>query len=52
MPIYEQSSSKKPVAAAIFSGALSGLLMSLLFWGVIQPIMDMSELPDVARRWR
>lgn len=47
MPIYEQSSSKKPVIAAIISGSLSGLLMSLLFWGVIQPIMDMSEVPDV-----
>jgi serine/threonine-protein kinase len=47
MPIYEQSSSKKPVIAAIISGSLSGLLMSLLFWGVIQPILDMSEVPDV-----
>ncbi len=47
MPIYEQTSGKKGVTAAIVAGALSGLATTVLFWAVIQPLLEMSEVPDV-----
>ncbi|HAD81022.1 MAG: hypothetical protein A2509_04515 [Candidatus Edwardsbacteria bacterium RIFOXYD12_FULL_50_11] len=47
MPIYEQTSNKKNVWVAILSGALSGLITTILFWAFIQPILEMSEVPDV-----
>ncbi len=47
MPIYEQTSNKKNVGVAILSGALSGLITTILFWAFIQPILEMSEVPDV-----
>ncbi len=47
MPIYEQTSNKKNVWVAILSGALSGLVTTILFWAFIQPILEMSEVPDV-----
>lgn len=47
MPIYEQTSNKKNVWVAILSGALSGLVTTVLFWAFIQPILEMSEVPDV-----
>jgi serine/threonine-protein kinase len=47
MPIYEQTSNKKNVWVSILSGALSGLITTVLFWAFIQPILEMSEVPDV-----
>jgi beta-lactam-binding protein with PASTA domain len=47
MPIYEQTSNKKGVWVSILSGAISGLVTTLLFWVFIQPALEMSEVPDV-----
>lgn len=47
MPIYEQTGNKKNVWVAILSGALSGLITTVLFWAFIQPVLEMSEVPDV-----
>lgn len=47
MPIYEQTSNKKNVWFSILSGALSGLITTILFWAFIQPVLEMSEVPDV-----
>jgi serine/threonine-protein kinase len=47
MPIYEQTSNKKNVWISILSGALSGLVTTILFWAFIQPVLEMSEVPDV-----
>lgn len=47
MPIYEQTSNKKNLWVSILSGALSGLITTVLFWAFIQPILEMSEVPDV-----
>lgn len=47
MPIYEQTSNKKNVWVSILSGALSGLITTILFWAFIQPVLEMSEVPDV-----
>jgi eukaryotic-like serine/threonine-protein kinase len=47
MPIYEQTSNRKGLVSAIVAGAISGIVMSVLFWAVIQPLLEMSEVPDV-----
>lgn len=47
MPIYEDASNKKLLMTSIVSGAVSGLVMTILFWAVVQPLLEMSEVPDV-----
>jgi beta-lactam-binding protein with PASTA domain len=48
MPIYEDTGGKgKSLLGAIVAGALSGLVFSILFWAIIQPLLEMSEVPDV-----
>lgn len=47
MPIYEQTNNRKGLMAAIVAGAISGLVTTILFWAVIQPLLEMSEVPDV-----
>lgn len=49
MPIYEETGGKgKGMAWAIVSGGVSGLVFSVLFWAFIQPMLEMSEVPDVS----
>jgi eukaryotic-like serine/threonine-protein kinase len=47
MPIYEQTNNRKGLMAAIVAGAISGLVTTVLFWAVVQPLLEMSEVPDV-----
>lgn len=49
MPIYEETGGKgKGVTWAMVAGGASGLLFSILFWAFIQPMLEMSEVPDVS----
>jgi serine/threonine-protein kinase len=50
MPIYEQTNNRKSLMAAILAGAISGLVTTVLFWAVIQPLLEMSEVPDVTAK--
>jgi len=48
MPIYEEAGSRnKSILWGAVAGAASGLLFSILFWALIQPLLEMSEVPDV-----
>lgn len=47
MPIYEQTNNKRGIVGAIVAGAISGLVTTVLFWAVVQPLLEMSEVPDV-----
>lgn len=48
MPIYEETGGKvKTIVWATVAGSIGGLVFSILFWAFIQPMLEMSEVPDV-----
>lgn len=49
MPIYEETGGKgKGIIWAVVAGSIGGLVFSILFWAFIQPMLEMSEVPDVS----
>ena len=47
MPIYEQTNNRKGLVGSIVAGAISGLVMAVLWCNVFQPMLETSEVPDV-----
>lgn len=48
MPIYEETGGKgRGIVWAVVAGSIGGLVFSILFWAFIQPMLEMSEVPDV-----
>ncbi len=49
MPIYEETGGKaRGIVWSIVAGGVSGLIISVLFWAFLQPLLEMSEVPDVS----